>query len=58
MMRVRNELKIVGINPFLISAALSAVFALLAIFGGDLLHLSCMEFEVVFPFYAAIAVGE
>lgn len=57
-MRVRNELKIMGINPFLISTALAAIFALLATFGGNLLYLSCVEFEVIFPFFTAIAVGE
>lgn len=58
MCYIENELKIMGINLMLISAALVAVCALLAVFGGDLLNLSCISFEVIFPFFSAIAVGE
>jgi uncharacterized membrane protein YfcA len=58
MSRIKSELKIMGINPILISSAFIAVFALLAVLTGDLLNLSCIGFEVIFPFYAAIAVGE
>ncbi len=53
-----NELKILGINPFLISAAVVASFGLLAYIGGELLNLSYMGFEVILPFYSAIAVSE
>lgn len=58
MSGIKNEMKIAGINPILISAAVVAAFAMLARFGGDLLNLSCIGFEVIFPFFAAIAVGE
>lgn len=58
MSRIKNELKIMGINPILIFSALTVVFALLAVLSGDLLNLSCIGFEVIFPFFAAIAVGE
>jgi hypothetical protein len=57
-MNIKGELKIFGINPVLISTGLVALYALLAFFAGDLLNLSCIGFEVVFPFFAAIAVGE
>ncbi|MDD2959644.1 MAG: hypothetical protein PHR92_14175 [Lachnospiraceae bacterium] len=55
---IKSEFKIVGINLILVSAAVVALFTLLAVFGGDLLHLSSLGFEVIFPFFAAIAVGE
>lgn len=58
MSSIKNELKIMGINPILISAAVVAVFTLVARFGGGLLNLSFIGFEVVFPFFDAIAVGE
>lgn len=58
MSLIRCELKIMGINPILILSASVAVFALLAVLGGDLLNLSTIGFEVIYPFFAAIAVGE
>lgn len=58
MCYIENELKIMGINLMLISAALVVVSSLLALLGGDLLNLSCISFEVIFPFFSAIAVGE
>ncbi len=58
MKRLLYEHKIMGTNPIWISASFVAVLALLSFFGGDLLDLSCIGFEVVIPFFAAIAVGE
>ena len=58
MSRIKSELKIAGMNPVLILTAITAFFTLLAVVGGDLLHLSTIGFEVIFPFFAAIAVGE
>ena len=58
MMKIKNELKIMGATPFLISATLAVLYTLVAVFSGELLDLSCAGFEVIFPFYAAIAVGE
>ncbi len=58
MNHIKSELKIMGINPILISFAFITVFVLLALLTGDLLNLSCIGFEVIFPFYAAIAIGE
>jgi hypothetical protein len=47
-----------GINPLLISSAFIVVFVLLALLTGNLLNLSSIGFEVIFPFYAALSVGE
>ncbi len=58
MKRLLYEHKIMGTNPIWISASFVAVLAFLAFFGGELLNLSCIGFEVVIPFFAAIAVGE
>lgn len=58
MQRVKKELKILGINPVLILLLMTAAFASLSIFGGDLLYLSDIGFEVVFPIFTAIAVSE
>lgn len=52
------EIQIIGGNLTLFSVALIAVFAFLAAISGELVNLSCMGFEVVFPFFTAIAVGE
>lgn len=56
--RLKSELKIAGSNLYLISAAFVVAFIFLAWLGGDLLNLSNLGFEVIFPFFAAIAVGE
>ena len=58
MRYIKNELKIMGINPILISSAIVVAFALLAVFGGEMLNLSCIGYEAMFPFFTAIAVGE
>lgn len=58
MSLMKSELKIMGVNPVLLSAAITAAFILLSVSAGELLDLSCIGFEVIFPFFAAIAVGE
>ncbi len=55
---LKRELKIAGINPVLLFLSVTAVFALLSVFGGELLRLSIIGFEVIFPVFAAIAVSE
>ncbi len=55
MWHIKIELKIIGINAILISGALTAVFALLALLGGELLHLSCAGFEVFFSVFCLIS---
>lgn len=56
--RIKNELKIAGSNLYIISAVLVIFLIFLAICAGELLNVSSMGFEVIFPFYAAVAVGE
>lgn len=58
MRHLKNELEILGINSVLIWLSVVAVFALLSAFGGDLLRISCIGFEVVFPILTSIAVSE
>ena len=55
---IRLEAKIVGINPLWISALLTAAFLIVCATGGDNVNWGYLGFEVVFPFYTAIAVGE
>ena len=57
-MMIRLEAKIVGINPRWISALLTAAFLIVCATGGDNVNWGYLGFEVVFPFYTAIAVGE
>lgn len=58
MIYLKNELKITGSNLYIISTALAAALILFAMFLGNLLDLSSIGFEVIFPFYTAIAIGE
>lgn len=58
MKRFVLELKIAGINFFLVSAAVSLALLIFAAVAGPLLDFAPIAFEVLLPFYAAIAVGE
>lgn len=58
MRRVFYEQKIMGINTILIFAIFTIVFSLVSYFSGELLNLSVIGFEVIFPFLVTIAVGE
>jgi hypothetical protein len=58
MLRLIFEEKIVGINALLVFLSLTLVLFLVATFGGELLNLSSISFEVIYPFITAIAVGE
>jgi len=58
MRMVLLEKRIIGNNPLLISISLVLVFILISFLGGDLINFSVLGFEVIFPFYAAISVGE
>lgn len=58
MGRVKWEMKIAGPNFFGVSAGVTAALLLLAAAAGELLEFYSMSFEVIFPFFAAIAVGE
>lgn len=55
---VKLEAKIMGINPFWISALLTAAFLIVCSTGGDNVNWGYLGFEVLFPFYMAVAVGE
>lgn len=55
---VKLEAKIMGINPFWISALLTATFLTVCATGGDNVNWGYLGFEVLFPFYMAIAIGE
>ena len=55
---VKLEAKIMGINPFWISALLTAAFLIVCATGGDNVNWGYWGFEVLFPFYMAVAVGE
>lgn len=62
MRRICNEIlmemQIIGSNLPLFSVAVIAVFTFISLISGELINLSCVGFEVVFPFFTAIAVGE
>lgn len=56
--RVESEIKIIGINFFIISAAFTAALIVLSAIAGELLNFYPFSFEVIFPFFVTIAVGE
>ena len=58
MRRLLFEIKVIGVNAWLIFTALTLVLLLVAIGGGELLNVSVLGFEVIYPFLTAIAVGE
>lgn len=58
MQRLKNELKLAGSNLYIICAALLIALTFFAIAAGDLVNLSCIGFEVIYPFFAAITIGE
>ncbi len=58
MQRIFFEHRIMGNNALYIFAALTLVMLLAACFGGELLNLSVIGFEVICPFITAVAVGE
>ena len=56
--QMKNEIKIMGINFFIVSGALLAGLLVLRGISGELLDFYPVSFEVIFPFFTAIAVGE
>lgn len=52
------EMQIIGSNLPLLSVAILAAFTFFALISGELINLSSVGFEVVFPFFTTIAVGE
>ena len=55
---MKYESKIIGINPLWISALLTAAFLTVCATGGQNVNWGYLGFEVVFPFYIAVAIGE
>lgn len=55
---IRMEARIAGGNLIWISTFLVASLSALCAVGGDLINLSFASYEVIYPFYASIAVGE
>lgn len=58
MHRIRNEINIIGINLFLTAAAFTSSLIVLSVISGELLDFYAVSFEVLFPFFTTIAVGE
>lgn len=56
--RVENEIKIMGINFFAVSAAFTTALIVLSVIAGELFDFYMVSFEVLFPFFVAIVVGE
>ena len=56
--QMKNEIKIMGINFFIVSGALLTGILVLGGISGELLDFYPVSFEVIFPFFTAIAVGE
>ena len=57
-MIMRFESKITGINPFWISALLTGTFLFVCGTGGNNIKWGYLGFEILFPFYASIVIGE
>ena len=57
-MTMKYEWKITGINPVWISALLTGAFLAVCATGGDNLHWGYLGFEVIFPFYMSVVMGE
>lgn len=55
---MKYEIKIIGINPLWISALLVGTFLVVCAAGGDNINWGYLGFEVIFPFYTAIMIGE
>ena len=55
---MKYESKIIGINPLWISALLVGTFLVVCAAGGDNINWGYLGFEVIFPFYTSIVIGE
>ena len=55
---MKYEIKILGINPLWISALLVGAFLIVCGTCGSNINWGYLGFEVLFPFYAAIVIGE
>lgn len=57
-MSMKQELKIIGVNPIWISALLTGAFWIVCATGGENVHWGYLGFELIFPFYLSVVVGE
>lgn len=48
---MKQELKIIGINPIWITALLTGTFLVVCATGGENVHWGYLGFELIFPFY-------
>lgn len=55
---MKYEIKIIGINPLWISTLLIGAFLTVCATGGDNVNWGYLGFEVIFPFYMAVVIGE
>ncbi|MGW8115215.1 hypothetical protein ACVS9P_08615 [Caproicibacterium sp. NSD3] len=55
---IKFERKIIGFNLYWISILVVGTFLFLRFRGGNLINWNTLGFEVVFPFYTAIMIGE
>lgn len=55
---MKYEGKIIGMNMFWISALLTGAFLIVCATGGQDVNWGYLGFEVIFPFYMAISIGE
>lgn len=57
-MSMKQELKIIGVNPVWISALLTSTFLIVCANGGENVHWGYLGFELIFPFYLSVVIGE
>lgn len=55
---IKSECKIIECNFYLITVGLAVLLLILSLVAGKLVNLSYMAFEILFPLYTAIAIGE
>lgn len=55
---MKYESKIIGINPLWISALLIGTFLVVCATGGNNINWGYLGFEIIFPFYTSIVIGE
>ncbi|CCZ32800.1 unknown [Firmicutes bacterium CAG:646] len=55
---MKYELQIIGINAILISALLTGSFLVICATGGENVTWEYLGFELIFPFYLSVVIGE
>lgn len=56
--RVESEMKIIGINFFMLAVAITSALVVFSAITGELILFYPVSFEVIFPFFVSLAVGE